>query len=396
MKEYDLLYTRLQKDFPAIKPAPKWLTYSADFYLKIRNLTEATELYRLALQMDFSILPLGAGSFLPPKGAQATLGISLPRRKGSLVLQSERLTLEADCSATINQINRALDKAGLNLRHLPSNPTSTLGGWLGSFARGMERLDRGGREWPLIGGEYLLYGGSQGFVGRRTLKGVAGYELSRLLQGKWGRLGWAESLVLRLRPKPERELLVLVCPSEPAGWAELFGELPFKLKTLMGLELVDKTSAPFVGWSVAGPRFAALAWLAGPAIAVEKEVGELVSALSGGGNLEVGGEENWRRELGEFRQRITNRGEMKQMLRLTADSSAAPRLLSWAEKKELGEVVLVGHLIDGEYELYLRNGKLPELPSGVEIEQRIWITEGRWRLAEAPSIEPVVMDIFDR
>jgi len=396
MKEYDLLYTRLQKDFPAIKPAPKWLTYSADFHIKITNFNEATELYRLALRMDFAILPVGAGSFLPPKSAQPTLGISLPRRKGSLVLQSERLTLEADCSVAIDQVNKTLDRAGLNLRHLPSNPDSTLGGWLGSSARGIERLDRGGREWPLIGGEYLLYGGRQGFVGRRTLKGVAGYELSRLLQGKWGSLGWAESLVLRLRPKPERELLVLICPSEPAGWAELFGYLPFKLKTLMGLELVDRTSAPFVGWPVAGPRFAALAWLGGPAIAVEKEVGELVSALSGGGNLEVGGDESWRKELGEFRQRISNRGEMKQMLRLAADSSVAPKLLSWAEKKELGEVVLVGHLIDGEYELYLRNEKLPGLPSGVWIERRIWITEGRWRLAEAPSIEPVVMDIFNR
>jgi hypothetical protein len=128
---------------------------------------------------------------------------------------------------------------------------------------------------------------------------------------------------------------------------------------------------------------------------VEKEVGELVSALSGGGNLEVGADDSWRRELGEFRQRISNRGEMKQMLHLTVDSSVAPRLLSWAEKKELGEVVLVGHLIDGEYELYLRNGNLPELPSGVWIERRIWITEGRWRLAEAPGIEPVVLDIFN-
>jgi FAD/FMN-containing dehydrogenase len=394
MNQHERLYTRLQKDFPTVKPAPRWLAYSADFYLKAKNLDEVSELYRLAPQMGFAILPLGSGSLLPPKSAPVTLGIGLPRQRGSLVLNAERLTLEVGSSATVRQVNERLAKAGLVLRHLPDNPGSTLGGWLGSSARGMERLDRGGKEWPLIGGEYLLYGGLRGFVGRRTLKGVAGYELSRLLQGKWGRLGWAESLILRLRPKAERERLVLVCPSEPAGWAELFGELPFRLKTLVGLELVDKTSAPFVGWPVAGPRFAALSWLAGPSGAVEKEVSELVSAVCGGGSLEIGEDDSWRRELGAFRSGISSRGEMKQILRLTANPGVAPQLLSWAERQELGQAVLVGHIIDGEYELYLRSGNLPELPGGVEIRQRIYITDGVWRLADAPAIEPLVGGFF--
>lgn len=394
MDSLEKIRSKLQKEFPSVKKASKWLSFSADLHLKAKNIDEALRIYRLASKLGFAVLPLGAGTLLPPKEDKPTVALTLPRKKGSLDLRPERLTLEADCSATIGEVTGALDKAGMALRHLPSNSNTTLGGWMGSFSRGAERMDRGGREWPIIGAEYILYGGRKGFVGRRTMKGVAGYELSRLMQGKWGRVGLAESLVLRLRPKAPTQKLALICPGEPSGWVEVFGELPFRLTTLLGLELVDRSVVPFVSWPVSGPRFAMLAWFAGPPRAVDDELSRMVGAVSGGGSMEVGEDGRWLEELADFRRIHTEKGEMRQLLYLEADGDSAPRLMTWADNQGLGEVILVGHLIDGEYELYLRGEEVPQLPDEVKVKRRIRIAEGRWRLSEAPRIDPLVEGIM--
>ncbi len=61
----------------------------------------------------------------------------------------------------------------------------------------------------VLGMEALLIGGQRIFAGKRTVKGVTGYDVASLLVGSEGTLAIFGDITLRLRVKPEKVMTIL-------------------------------------------------------------------------------------------------------------------------------------------------------------------------------------------
>ena len=90
----------------------------------------------------------------------------------------------------------------------PPDPSSydwcTIGGNLSTNAGGLCCVKYGVTTDYVLGLEVVLADGRVLRTGRRTVKGVAGYDLTRLFVGSEGTLGVITEATLALRPAPQR------------------------------------------------------------------------------------------------------------------------------------------------------------------------------------------------
>ncbi|MEV6054485.1 FAD-linked oxidase C-terminal domain-containing protein [Streptomyces sp. NPDC052107] len=160
---------------------------------------------RACAEAGVPVVPRGAGSGLTG-GANAV--------DGCVVLVTTRmdriLQLDADNRLAVVQpgvINRMLrDAAAEHGLFYPPDPSSlewcTLGGNLATDAGGLCCGKYGVTSDAVLGLEVVLADGSLLTTGRRTVKGVAGYDLTRLFVGSEGTLGIITGATLKLRPLP--------------------------------------------------------------------------------------------------------------------------------------------------------------------------------------------------
>jgi len=130
------------------------------------NSEQISRILRLATQTGFPVVPRGAGTGMS--------GGAIPVR-GGLVL--------------------AMDRASLKV--------STLGGNIAECAGGLRAVKYGVTRDYVLGLTVVLPTGEIIRTGVETRKGVAGYDLVRLITGSEGTLAVITAMTLRLIPKPE-------------------------------------------------------------------------------------------------------------------------------------------------------------------------------------------------
>jgi glycolate oxidase len=138
---------------------------------------------------------------------------------------------------------RAVNEHGL---YYPPDPSSwemcTIGGNIGTASGGLCCLKYGVTAEYVLGLDVVLADGRLLTTGRRTAKGVAGYDLTRLFVGSEGSLGIVVKAVLALKPEPPRQLaLAAEFPSAAAACRAVCaimaaGHVPSLL------ELMDRTT----------------------------------------------------------------------------------------------------------------------------------------------------------
>jgi glycolate oxidase len=118
-------------------------------------------------------------------------------------------------------LNRAVAEHGLRYPPDPGSwESSTVGGNAATNAGGMCCVKYGVTGEYVLGLEVVLADGEVLRCGRRTAKGVAGYDLTRLFVGSEGTLGLITELTVALRPAAEESLtLVAVFPTTAAAGA---------------------------------------------------------------------------------------------------------------------------------------------------------------------------------
>ncbi|MDI3317980.1 MAG: FAD-linked oxidase C-terminal domain-containing protein [Bacillota bacterium] len=153
------------------------------------------------LQGGGRLLAALAGAEPPAGEGGQRFELRAPR---GIEVDPENLTAEVGAGTSPAELREALAAAGLRY---PADEgdglASTLGGHLASGVGGPLAALRGGpRDWVL--GLVVVDGeGERLWLGGRSVKNVAGYDLVRLLVGSWGALGAIERAVLRLEPRPE-------------------------------------------------------------------------------------------------------------------------------------------------------------------------------------------------
>ncbi|MEU9166578.1 FAD-linked oxidase C-terminal domain-containing protein [Streptomyces sp. NPDC048420] len=170
-----------------------------------RRTEDVTVTLRHAHELRVPVVPRGAGTGLSG-GATAD--------EGALVLDlsgmNRVLELSADDQLAVVEpgvITAELDRAaGVHgLRYAPdpaSAALSTIGGNIATNAGGLRCAKYGVTRDSVLGLEAVLADGTVISTGRRTVKGVTGYDLTALLTGSEGTLAVITSATLRLRPVP--------------------------------------------------------------------------------------------------------------------------------------------------------------------------------------------------
>ncbi|MEU9287171.1 FAD-linked oxidase C-terminal domain-containing protein [Streptomyces sp. NPDC048275] len=170
-----------------------------------RRTEDVTVTLRHAHALRVPVVPRGAGTGL---SGGATAG------EGALVLDlagmNRILELSPDDQLAVVEpgvITAELDRAAAahGLRYAPdpaSAALSTIGGNIATNAGGLRCAKYGVTRDSVLGLEAVLADGTVVRTGRRTVKGVTGYDLTALLTGSEGTLAVITSATVRLRPVP--------------------------------------------------------------------------------------------------------------------------------------------------------------------------------------------------
>ncbi len=162
---------------------------------------------------DVVVVPRGAGSGLAG-GATAVddcLVISLARMTAIREVSGEDQLAVVEAGVITADVDRAAAEVGLMYAPDPSShEISTIGGNLATNAGGLRCVKYGVTSESVLGLEVVLADGRVITTGRRTVKGVAGYDLTHLFVGSEGTLGIITSATVKLRPRPALEPITVV------------------------------------------------------------------------------------------------------------------------------------------------------------------------------------------
>ncbi|MEU9364151.1 FAD-linked oxidase C-terminal domain-containing protein [Streptomyces avermitilis] len=179
-----------------------------------RRIEDVTVTLRHAHAVRVPVVPRGAGTGLSG-GASAG--------EGTLVLDLSGMNrireLSADDQLAVVEpgvITAVLDRAAgaHGLRYAPdpaSAALSTIGGNIATNAGGLRCAKYGVTRDSVLGLEAVLADGTVVGTGRRTVKGVTGYDLTALLTGSEGTLAVITSATVRLRPVPVATATLAAC-----------------------------------------------------------------------------------------------------------------------------------------------------------------------------------------
>ncbi len=209
-----------------------------------RSTEQVSAVMRAAHQHRIPVVPRGAGSGLTG-GSNAI--------DGSLIVCVERMRTVLDVDTGNGYVETQPGIMNTELReHVASyglwyapDPASkdfcSIGGNVNTNAGGLCCVKYGVTRDAVLGLEVVMADGRIGRFGRRTVKGVAGYDLAGLIVGSEGTLGIVTMARLRLRPlPPPATTAVAVFPSMVTA-GEAVQRIMERLTPSM-LEIMDRTT----------------------------------------------------------------------------------------------------------------------------------------------------------
>jgi glycolate oxidase len=210
-----------------------------------RTVEEVQHVLRTATALRVPVVPQGARTGLSG-GANATEGcvvLSLERMDRILEIDPVDRIAVVEPGVVNAVLSRAVAEQGL---YYPPDPSSwemcTIGGNIGTGAGGLCCVKYGVTAEYVLGLDVVLADGRLLTTGRRTAKGVAGYDLTRLFVGSEGTLGVVVKAVVALRPTPPPQLALVAEFASAAAAAAAVCSIMASGHVPSLLELMDGTT----------------------------------------------------------------------------------------------------------------------------------------------------------
>ena len=187
--------------------------YLPDAVVHPGSADEISRILRLANEMRVPVYPRGAGSGFTGGSLPTAGGIVLVTTRMDRILEidEENLVAVVEPGVVTEQFQQAVEQVGL---FYPPDPASlkfsTLGGNVAECAGGPRCVKYGVTKDYILGLEIVTPTGDIITTGGATMKGVVGYDLTKLICGSEGTLAVITKIIVKLLPKPEGKKTMLV------------------------------------------------------------------------------------------------------------------------------------------------------------------------------------------
>ncbi|MFC8516664.1 FAD-binding oxidoreductase [Streptomyces sp. NPDC057257] len=214
-----------------------------------RDVEQVQHVMRIATELRVPVVPQGARTGLSG-GANASEGcivLSLTRMNRILEISPVDRIAVVEPGVVNATLSRAVGEHGL---YYPPDPSSwemcTIGGNIGTASGGLCCVKYGVTAEYVLGLDVVLADGRLMSTGRRTAKGVAGYDLTRLFVGSEGSLGIVVKAILALRPQPPQQLVLAAEFGSAAAACDAVCRIMAGGHVPSLLELMDRTTVKAV------------------------------------------------------------------------------------------------------------------------------------------------------
>lgn len=209
-----------------------------------RDTAEVAAAVQVAATHQLPVVPQGARTGLTgaANAVDGAIVVSLTGLNRILEIDKEERVAVVQPGVVNAELRRAAEKEGLVYPPDPgSSESSTIGGNVATDAGGMCCVKYGVTGEYVRGLEVVLASGEVLRCGRRTVKGVAGFDLTRLFVGSEGTLGIITEITVRLRPSAqETRTMVAMYPTVKAAVVAASSIVATNQVPSM-LELLDRT-----------------------------------------------------------------------------------------------------------------------------------------------------------
>ncbi|MBP6941024.1 MAG: FAD-binding protein [Syntrophorhabdaceae bacterium] len=206
---------------------------------------DVSKILKLANRHRFPVIPRGQGSGLTGGSIPVHGGVVLvfTRMNRILEVDTENLTVTVEPGVITFDLQQEMAKQGL---FYPPDPASfkysSIGGNVAECAGGPNSLKYGVTRDYVLGLEVVKPTGEIIKTGVRTMKGVVGYDLTRLFVGSEGTLGIVTKIVLKLIPLPEAKATILALFQEVEDAASAVSAIIAAKVVPSTIEFMDKAS----------------------------------------------------------------------------------------------------------------------------------------------------------
>ncbi|MEV6264993.1 FAD-linked oxidase C-terminal domain-containing protein [Streptomyces sp. NPDC051784] len=210
-----------------------------------RTVEEVQHVMRTATALRVPVVPQGARTGLSgaANASDGCIVLSLVKMDRILEINPVDRIAVVEPGVVNATLSRAVNEHGL---YYPPDPSSwemcTIGGNIGTASGGLCCVKYGVTAEYVLGLEVVLADGRLLNTGRRTAKGVAGYDLTRLFVGSEGSLGIVVKAVLALRPQPPQQLVLAAEFPSAAAACDAVCKIMERGHTPSLLELMDRTT----------------------------------------------------------------------------------------------------------------------------------------------------------
>jgi glycolate oxidase len=186
--------------------------FPPDAAVVARSAEEVATVLRLAAEHRVPVTPRGAGTGMTGGALPVRGGIVLSTEKMARIVEIDRADMVAviEPGVITGVFQEAVEAEGL---FYPPDPASlgmcSLGGNVAENAGGPRAFKYGSTRDYIIGLDVTLMGGEALTIGRRTAKGVTGYDLVAAFVGSEGTFGVTTSITVKLLPRPQGVLTLL-------------------------------------------------------------------------------------------------------------------------------------------------------------------------------------------
>ncbi len=224
-------------------------TFLPDAAVLARSREEIEIALRLAAEHGIPVTPRGAGTgmtggALPIRGG---LVLSTEAMRGIKLIDPDDRIAVVEPGVVNGDLQTAVEAQGL---FYPPDPASlamcSMGGNIAENAGGPRAFKYGvTRDWTL-GMTVTLMGGETLKLGRKTPKGVTGYDLTAMFVGSEGTFGVTSEITVRLIGKPEAAAALIAVMPDPVVAGRAVSAIIRRGFRPRALELMDKASLDHV------------------------------------------------------------------------------------------------------------------------------------------------------